>query len=439
MREEPDLVGTMLGSYRIHGELSRGGMGAVYRAQHAILERDVAIKLLRPELTQNAELMLRFVNEAKAASAIQHPGIIEVLDFGHAPDGRAYFVMEMLEGESLARRIELAGALPERDAANIARGIANALTAAHDKGIIHRDLKPDNVFLVADPDVGERPKVLDFGIAKLVDAARHTQTGALMGTPAYMAPEQARAASAIDLRADLYSLGCVLYEMLTGQPPFVALGAGEIIALQLFSEPTRPSERGVAVSPAVESIVMRLLEKNADDRYQSAAELVAAIDAALGERPAQHDDRAFDRRPRDPNASLPPPIGKQTLAQGAGRPAMIATSHTRRRTRSSPALVAGIAVGVLVALGIVAFVLTRSDERAAAIPRDPPPAVVQPKAPEPTPAPPPPAPTPVVEPRPVDPPVEEASPAPPARVREKSRPTQPRHTKQGSPIEIDLN
>src|SRR4029079_16567154 len=136
-----------LGSYRITGELSRGGMGKVYRAEHSVLERTVAIKLLRPELTTNDELASRFITEAKAASAIRHPGIIEVLDFGHASDGRAYFVMEMLEGESLAQRIERRGKLPELEAAKLARSIASALAAAHGKGIIHRDLKPDNVFV----------------------------------------------------------------------------------------------------------------------------------------------------------------------------------------------------------------------------------------------------------------------------------------------------
>src|SRR5688500_17552106 len=186
MSEEPSLVGTMLGSYRITGELSRGGMGAVYRAQHSVLERAVAVKLLRSDLSTNQELVSRFVNEARAASAIRHPGIIDVLDFGHSEDGRAYLVMEFLEGQSLAHRIESRRRLSATETAQIARGIASALSAAHAKGIVHRDLKPGNVFLVPDPDTetGERPKVLDFGIAKLSDAAvRFTQTGALMGTP----------------------------------------------------------------------------------------------------------------------------------------------------------------------------------------------------------------------------------------------------------------
>src|SRR5262245_38982920 len=202
------MIGAMLGSYRLDSELGSGGMGTVYRATHTVLGREAAIKLLRADLVTSPELLTRFVNEAKAASAIRHPGIVEVFDFGQTDDGRAFIVMEFLDGESLARRIAKRGRLPPHEAAQIARGIASALTAAHSKGIIHRDLKPDNVFLVPDPDLGERPKLLDFGIAKLAEDAtsvKHTQTGALIGTPMYMAPEQARAAGTIDRRADLYS------------------------------------------------------------------------------------------------------------------------------------------------------------------------------------------------------------------------------------------
>ncbi len=275
------LVGEVLGSYRLVAELSTGGMGTVYRAQHELLGRSAAIKLLRPELSENDVLVQRFFNEAKAATAIRHPGIVEVYDFGYTEDGRAYFVMEFLEGEPLGARIKRRGHLTEAEAATIARGIAASLRAAHAKGIIHRDLKPDNVFLVPDGEgAGDRVKVLDFGVAKLTDPSptnvRHTQTGVLMGTPLYMAPEQARAAAMIDHRADLYSLGCILYELLVGQPPFLGEGAGEIIAMQLFNEPQRPSER-VPVSAEMEAIVMRLLAKEPRERFQEATEVLAAL------------------------------------------------------------------------------------------------------------------------------------------------------------------
>ncbi len=237
--------------------------------------------MLRPDLCDDRELVARFFTEAKAASAIRHPGIVEVFDFGYTEDGHAYLVMELLDGESLAQRLATRKRLSEIHAALIARGIAGALGAAHAKGIIHRDLKPDNVFLVPDPDVafGERPKVLDFGIAKLTDAGTrgHTRTGALIGTPQYMAPEQAQSATAVDQRADLYSLGCILYEMLVGEPPFVAEGAGEVIAMHLFATPTPASDRLVVLSPELETIVMRLLAKDPAERFAQASDVVDAL------------------------------------------------------------------------------------------------------------------------------------------------------------------
>jgi serine/threonine-protein kinase len=288
--DDSPIVGTMLGNYRVTAELSRGGMGTVYVATHELIGRRAAVKVLRPELTANAELVTRFFNEAKAATAVHHPGIVEVFDFGYSKDGRAYLTMELLDGITLAARVEQRGRLTELEVAQLARGIAGALAAAHQAGIVHRDLKPDNVFLVADPDVpgGERPKLLDFGIAKLVDPVglspdhRATVTGALMGTPLYMAPEQARAAGEIDARADLYSLGCMMYEMLVGEPPFVAVGPGEIIALQLFGKVQPPSARLDRISREMEQLVMRLLEKEPDDRYATAHDVIDAIDRTLG-------------------------------------------------------------------------------------------------------------------------------------------------------------
>jgi serine/threonine protein kinase len=285
-RSSTGEVGSVVGHYRITRTLNTGGMGSVFRAEHELLGKPAAIKLLRDELSTNPEMIERFFNEARAATAIRHPGIVDVFDFGYHEDGRAYLVMEFLEGQTLAARLER-GRMTEVAAAVIARGIASALAAAHGRNIIHRDLKPENVFLVPDPDMptGERPKVLDFGIAKLVDdpsfRASQTQTGALMGTPMYMAPEQARAAAAIDPRADLYSLGCMLYEMLTGGPPFVAEGAGEIIALQMFGVPEPPSAHLAVISPDMDAIVMRLLEKDPEARYQNAFEVVDALSKAI--------------------------------------------------------------------------------------------------------------------------------------------------------------
>ena len=394
----PHIVGAVLGNYRVTGELSHGGMGSVYRARHELLGRPAAVKLLRPELTGNAELVERFFNEAKATTAIEHPGIIRIYDFGHTADGQAYIVMELLEGQTLAQRIETRGRLAEGEAANIARGIASALTAAHGKGIVHRDLKPDNVFLVPDPDVagGERPKILDFGIAKLeTQNARHTMTGALMGTPLYMAPEQARGAGEIDQRADLYSLGCILYELLVGQPPFVAEGAGEIIALQMFGTAQPPSVRGVDLAPELEQLVMQLLEKEPSARLQSAAEAVEALDGLLG---------ITGTIP--PRVTGTPRVPKLVTRNGARTTDVAdlepqqATVRVEPRKRKSP-LVFALA-GFAVASAIAATVIVMASSSPA-----PTPAPISAPVPTPTPTPappPPPTPTPVASPPPPAPP-----------------------------------
>jgi tRNA A-37 threonylcarbamoyl transferase component Bud32 len=367
-----DLAGSVVGSYRITDRLGQGGMGAVFRARHELIGKPAAIKVLRPELSRSSEIVDRLFKEARAASAIHHPGIVEVFDFGYHADGRAYLVMELLDGEPLAARLARTGC-DQLTAAVIARGIASVLAAAHAKGIVHRDLKPDNVFLVPDPDVpgGERPKVLDFGIAKLADdGARRTartQTGALIGTPSYMAPEQARAAGAIDHRADLYSLGCLLYELLTGAPPFVAEGAGEVIAMHLFTEPEPPSARRPGIAPALDAITLRLLAKEPDARYQHAGEVVDALTAAIA---------LTERMPA-------------AVAQPGRTPLPLDAARARPRARRA-ALVTGV-VTLGVAAAVVAFIVVRRERAAATVAPRPEPA--PPPAPRPEPRPPAPAPT----------------------------------------------
>ncbi|HSS00190.1 MAG TPA: serine/threonine-protein kinase, partial [Kofleriaceae bacterium] len=213
-------LGSQVGPYRILGELGGGGMGLVYRAVHTQLDRPTAIKVLRPELAHSVWALDRFLNEARAASALRHPGVIEIYDYGVMPSGRPFIAMELLDGMTLGRC--LAGdRLPPADAARLARQIASALAAAHEVGIVHRDLKPDNLFLVRDPRTGahDRAKLLDFGIARR-DGQAQPHADIVLGTPAYMAPEQCRDDGDCDHRADLYALGCVLFEMLSGQPPF---------------------------------------------------------------------------------------------------------------------------------------------------------------------------------------------------------------------------
>jgi hypothetical protein len=383
------MLGEVLGNYRVVEPLDSGGMGSVYRAEHTHLGKPAAIKLLHPELTKNDEFVKRFFNEAKAATAVRHPGIIEVYDFGYTKDGQAYFVMELLDGEPLGKRLENKGRFSEIEAARVAKGIANVLKAAHAKGIVHRDLKPDNIFLIPD-DEGDRVKVLDFGVAKLADAfpaeTRHTQTGSLMGTPLYMAPEQARSAAAIDHRADLYSLGCILYELIAGVPPFNAEGAGEIIALQMFSPPQPLTQRLASVSPQIEAIVMKLLEKEPADRYQSAAELVGVLTAAANHLAARVSAELPDAGLSSPRFTYTPGSKQLTVPDRAPltgsladeRPTEIVPAHKSRMP-----LVAGL-VTVLLAGGAAIFALMRSSSDEPATPKT---EVVQPTLEAPKPAP----------------------------------------------------
>ncbi|HSK03147.1 MAG TPA: serine/threonine-protein kinase [Kofleriaceae bacterium] len=348
-RSGSTVIGAILGNYRVLEPLSHGDAGSMYRAEHTVLGRPAAVKILRPELTTNPELVHRFLNEAKAATLIRHPGIVEVYDFGAAPDGTWYIVMELLGGASLASRLGERGRLPEAEAAFIARGVASALRAAHQQGIIHRDLRPDNVFLVPDPDgpTGERIKVLDFGIAKLTDPKRtfQTQAGALIGTPIYMPPEQARGASVIDHRADLYALGCMLYQMLAGRPPFVSPNAAELIKMHLDTAPEPPS-RYAPVSPQLEQIVMRLLEKEPGARFQHGGELIEAIDPLLGSLPGAPAGGPVAARP-----SVPAGIGAPL-----SMPLSLADERApdTREPRSSMGLIAGlITVGIAAAVGLL--------------------------------------------------------------------------------------
>ena len=218
-------------------------MGVVYEAVREDIAVRAALKLLRPEFAVNAEISARFFNEARAANLIAHPGIVRVFDYGHE-SGAAYLAMEFLEGESLWTRMERRRKLSAEEVIRLGRQVASALAAAHEKQIVHRDLKPDNIFIVTDAEApgGERAKLLDFGIAKMADEFRgsvRTQVNVIMGTPAYMAPEQCRGSKGVGDRTDVYALGCILFEMLSGRTPFVAMEPGEFLAQHMLSVPPR--------------------------------------------------------------------------------------------------------------------------------------------------------------------------------------------------------
>ena len=278
------LLGTTVGAYRVLAMIGEGGMGTVYLAEHALLGRKAAIKVLRPSLSDDGEVVERFFNEARAVTQIADPGIVQIFDFGHASDGSAFIVMELLEGEPLDKRIERMGGLPLADCLRFLRLICGSLAVAHARGIVHRDLKPENLFVVRDSAVpgGERIKILDFGIAKLSrdqPGGFKTRTGMLLGTPAYMSPEQCRGSGDIDARSDIYTIGCVLFAMVTGRPPFSGT-AGELIAAHLLAPPPLASSRIAGLPGVVDELLERCLRKAPDERFPSMFELGEACDRA---------------------------------------------------------------------------------------------------------------------------------------------------------------
>jgi serine/threonine-protein kinase len=403
------VKGTIVGSYRILGTISVGGMGTVYRAEHTLIGRLAAIKILHPELCANRSIVNRFFNEARTTSSIKHPGIVEVFDFGYMPSGHAFLIMEFLEGSPLSHRIRARPKMGEGEAAMLLRGVCVALSAAHDKGVIHRDLKPDNIMVMRDPDSpgGERVKLLDFGIAKLTDIGLNgsaTRTGSVMGTPTYMSPEQCRGSGEVDNRADLYSIGCIFYEMVAGRPPFVRTGAGEMIGSHLFVEPESPSRHVAGLSAETEALIMKLLAKKPEKRVQTARELVQLLTGIAQQHgwlngdvslPSLHGLPAAPAAPGAPGApsdAAPPPTTqlpttvKPTTLSGA------ASQVTDPPSRARHVLKLVIAGTIAMVSGGVAAVIafSGSDPLPAAAVHDPqphaPPVLHEAGLPEPEPA-----------------------------------------------------
>jgi len=278
------VEGATVGSYRVLYKLGEGGMGAVYVAEHTLLGRKAAIKALLPELSAHKEIVQRFFNEAKAVTQITDPGIVQVFDFGYDAEGRAYIVMELLEGEAMDKRLHRIGQFAPTDTIRLMKQVCSSLGAAHAKGIIHRDLKPENLFITGDPAVtgGERCKILDFGIAKLSrdEGVAKTRTGMMMGTPVYMSPEQCRGAGNVDHRSDVYSIACVMMTMLTGHPPFEGTGSGELIVAHMRETPPLAASRVPGMPPIVDQILQRALAKDPAQRFQSMTEMVQALGQA---------------------------------------------------------------------------------------------------------------------------------------------------------------
>jgi serine/threonine-protein kinase len=258
--------GTIVGEYRVDQKIGEGGMGAVYSATHPTIGKRAAIKVISAELGQDPVLVQRFVQEARSVNQIGHPNIVDVFAFGTLPDGRSYFVMEYLLGESLRARL-MRSFMTVSDAVQLLDEIAGALEAAHEKGIVHRDLKPDNVYLAAVRGGFINVKLLDFGIAKLVTGGgiAKTSTGEMMGTPGYLSPEQARGKN-VDYRTDVYALGCMMYEMITGRLPFMADSPMIVVMMHATAQPERPSVYKPDIPPLLEQTILDMLDKEPDKR-----------------------------------------------------------------------------------------------------------------------------------------------------------------------------
>lgn len=267
----------MAGEYRLLRKLGEGGFGAVYEAEHPLLKRRAAVKVLHRVADKDSDAVLRFISEAQAVNQIRNRHIVDVFSFGRLNDGRHFYVMDLLDGEPLDRWLKQVGRVEPGTALALLAPIAEALDLAHTAGIVHRDLKPQNIFLAWDGAGETVPKLLDFGMAKLLgESPVHTVSGTPIGTPLYMSPEQARGEK-VDQRSDVYALGVLCHELLTGQLPFVGDTTVAVLMAHIIQAPPRASEVCPDVSPLLDAPLLRMLEKNPEQRPATAGEAIAAL------------------------------------------------------------------------------------------------------------------------------------------------------------------
>jgi len=373
--------GTVVDKYTIVRLLGRGGMGAVYEARHARLARRVAIKFLLPQFAANREILRRFENEAKAAGGLEHPNLAAVTDFGRADDGSPYLVMEFLEGEDCAKLLRRKGRISVAQSTNIAAQACRGLAIAHRAAIVHRDLKPENLFVTDAGDGSDLIKVLDFGIAKLriADASVITGTGATFGTAYYMSPEQARGAGDVDPRTDVWSMGVVLYELLTGRKPFVGGQFLEVIHQILSFEPPPLATLRPDLPPRLVAVIEHAMKKDMAERLPSVTALGEALAPFVGGRP-------------EAEPPLPAQALGSTLATPATRSGEISLSEraaiANSKVSESPAMPPGsgswkkaLLLAAIVACGVVALLVARRHPPEATADLNPP-AATTPAAPK---------------------------------------------------------
>jgi serine/threonine-protein kinase len=429
------------GKYRIVRLLGEGGMGAVYEGENVRIHRRVAIKVLHAGVAGNADAVQRFEREAQAAGRIGSDHIVEVLDLGNLPEGDRYMVMEYLDGESLSHRIQKRGRLEPNEAAPLLLQLLDGLVAAHGAGIIHRDLKPDNVFLLRSrKGQGDFVKILDFGISKFnslnADSGMSmTRTGAVMGTPFYMSPEQAKGSKQMDHRSDLYSAGVILYESVTGQVPFNADTFNELLFKIVLETAAPPERHAPGLDPTFSAIVQKAMGREPNDRFQSAAEFAAVLEGWIAAQGLETGKPGLPL-PRPPAPSAPmikdAPLAA-TLAHtpapwsqtGATAPAEVPTGPPAKKNKKlAVASMAGVVV-----LGFVSLFGMRA-LRGSAVEVSPTP----PSAPAAAAAPPNAMPAATPSPEPPAAPATEPHVAEPSTSADRSAPPVPSPSKKGAPL-----
>ncbi|HTL32132.1 MAG TPA: protein kinase [Kofleriaceae bacterium] len=377
-------AGQDVGEYRIESVLGQGGFGTVYAAIHPLIGKRAAIKVLARKYSADPAVVSRFVAEARAVNQIRHRNIIDIFAFGQLADGRHYYVMEYLEGQPLDVYLRERGPLPLDEALPILRSIARALDAAHAKGIAHRDLKPENIFLAHDTDGDTFPKLLDFGIAKLMqpeeDVRHKTGTGVPLGTPYYMSPEQCRGKD-VDHRTDVYSFGIVAYRMLTGTFPFEGDDFVELLYKQVNEEAPAPSTKNASLSPAVDTAIAWMMEKDREKRPPTVVEGVHALDPDASRTPSSPSLIAY-KTGRGSKPSIPPkrqvtPDALAATTAPDAAPVAIAAAATMadattglREAKLPAAPASGSKTGLIAVLALVvlagggaAFMLLRNDKK----------------------------------------------------------------------------